>query len=115
MHAVIACSAMVLLLAGPLAGAARADCNCLYNGQRYEQEDTVCMRTPQGMRMARCGMLENVAWWQMLDEPCPGTVSESLHTPKAPPPAQTMRSPPISVATLSRNRELFGVLSSSGL
>lgn len=76
MKARVAWFAMVLLAGALLAGAARAECNCLYNGQRYEQEDTVCMRTPQGQRMARCGMLDNIAWWEMLDEPCPGTVSD---------------------------------------
>jgi hypothetical protein len=72
MKARLAGYAMVLLSGAVLADAARAECNCLYNNQRYEQEDTVCMRTPQGMRMARCGMLDNIAWWEMLDEPCPG-------------------------------------------
>lgn len=68
--------ASMLVMAGPLAGTARADCNCLYDGQRYEQEETVCMRTPQGMRLARCAMLGNVAWWQVLDGPCAGAVSQ---------------------------------------
>ena len=76
MNARIACYAAVLLSGTLLASGARAECNCLYNGQRYEQEDTVCMRTPQGTRMARCGMLDNIAWWEMLDDPCPGTVSD---------------------------------------
>jgi len=81
----------IALVAGIAAGtvvvaaAARADCNCLYDGRRYEQEDTVCMRTPQGMRQARCGMLDNVAWWQMLDEPCPGQVSQLPPPPSFPP------------------------------
>jgi hypothetical protein len=84
MNTRIATFASTLLLAACLAGAARADCNCLYNGQRYEQEDTVCMRTPQGMRVARCGMIENNAWWQMLDQPCTGTVSELPRTQARP-------------------------------
>lgn len=74
MRARIAC--LLALSALFAAEAARAECNCLYNGQRYEQEDEVCMRTPQGMRMARCGMLDNIAWWEILDRPCQGTVSE---------------------------------------
>jgi hypothetical protein len=77
--------ATVLLSAVLIGEAARADCNCLYNGQRYEQEETVCMRTPQGMRLARCGMLGNVAWWQVLDQTCPGTVS-ALPAERAPRP-----------------------------
>ncbi len=76
MRARIAWGAVLLFTGLGLAGDARGECNCLYNGQRYEQEDTVCMRTPQGMRLARCGMLDNIAWWEMLDEPCQGQVSE---------------------------------------
>lgn len=77
MRTSIAIHAIVLSLGALLTASARAECNCLYNGQRYEQEETVCMRTPQGMRLVRCGMLENIAWWQTLDQPCPGQVSQS--------------------------------------
>ncbi len=83
MRARLAWGMIVLLAGGILADAAWAECNCLYNNQRYEQEDEVCMATPQGMRMARCGMLDNIAWWEMLDQPCPGQVSR-LMTPKMP-------------------------------
>jgi hypothetical protein len=76
MKAQLAGYAIVLLSGLGMTNAARAECNCLYNNQRYEQEDEVCMATPQGMRMARCGMLDNIAWWQMLDQPCPGQVSQ---------------------------------------
>ncbi len=96
MKARLAGYAMVLLSGAVLADAARAECNCLYNNQRYEQEDTVCMRTPQGMRMARCGMLDNIAWWEMLDQPCQGQVSR-LMTP-APPPSTLPPSTPLGVA-----------------
>ena len=86
MKALNAWGAVVLLTGVGLAGQARAECNCLYNNQRYEQEDEVCMATPQGLRMARCGMLDNIAWWEMLDEPCPGQVSQSA-PPSATAPA----------------------------
>ncbi|MBL8706375.1 MAG: hypothetical protein JNM30_16100 [Rhodospirillales bacterium] len=82
MKARIAWGTMVLWSSLGMADAARAECNCLYNNQRYEQEDEVCMATPQGLRMARCGMLDNIAWWEMLDQPCPGQVSQ------LPPPAR---------------------------
>lgn len=88
MKARFAWGTIVLLFGGIPADAVRAECNCLYNGERYEQEDTVCMRTPQGMQMARCGMLDNIAWWEMLDEPCQGQVS-ALPPPR--PPAFTPR------------------------
>lgn len=94
MKARIAWIATVLLAGATLADSARAECNCLYNGQRYEQEDTVCMRTPQGQRLARCGMLDNIAWWEMLDEACPGQVSERplRSEPMLAPPPQGRRS-----------------------
>lgn len=86
MKALNAWGAVVLFTGLALAGETRAECNCLYNNQRYEQEDTVCMRTPQGLRMARCGMLDNIAWWEMLDEPCQGQVS-ALPSPPTPAPS----------------------------
>jgi hypothetical protein len=83
MKAQLAGYAIVLLSGLSMTNAARAECNCLYNNQRYEQEDEVCMATPQGMRMARCGMLDNIAWWQMLDQPCPGQVSALPSSPSS--------------------------------
>lgn len=88
MRARIAWGAAVLFTGFGFAETAQAECNCLYNNQRYDQEDVVCMATPQGMRMARCGMLDNIAWWEMLDEPCQGQVS-ALPPPR--PPAFTPR------------------------
>lgn len=83
MNARIAWYAIVLLSGLGMTDAAWAECNCLYNNQRYEQEDEVCMATPQGMRMARCGMLDNIAWWQMLDQPCPEQVSALPSSPSS--------------------------------
>ena len=95
MKARVVWGTLALLSGGILADAARAECNCLYNGQRFEQEDTVCMRTPQGLRMARCGMLENIAWWEMLDAPCPGQIS-------------ALSQPNTGAATLSTTRPMTG-------
>ena len=96
MKAQLARYAMVLLSSAVLADAARAECNCLYNNQRYEQEDEVCMATPQGMRMARCGMLDNIAWWEMLDQPCQGQVSQL-------PPTRALSPTPPAAAAAPRD------------
>ncbi|MCK6430961.1 MAG: hypothetical protein L6R19_26190 [Alphaproteobacteria bacterium] len=48
-----------------------ADCTCRYDGRSYEFGTVVCLRTPQGLRLARCGMVQNNTFWDYLDQPCP--------------------------------------------
>lgn len=50
---------------------ARADCTCRYNGGTTDVGDTVCMKTPNGARLARCDMALNNPSWTFLDAPCP--------------------------------------------
>ena len=77
-----------VLGAGPFAiHDARADCTCRYDGQSYEFGAMVCQRTPQGLRLARCGMVQNNTFWDYLDSPCPtasstpGTRPQHWHPP----------------------------------
>lgn len=61
-----------ILVAGPFAiHAARADCTCRYDGRSYEFGTVLCLRTPDGVRLARCGMVQNNTFWDFLEQPCP--------------------------------------------
>lgn len=54
-------------------GAARArpDCTCRYFGVKYRIGETVCLRGPDGPRLARCSMMLNNTTWETLDRSCP--------------------------------------------
>lgn len=68
---------MVGLLAVALGGAlsaaqpATADCTCRYNGSSYEYGAVVCLRMPDGFRLARCGLVQNNTFWDFLEDACP--------------------------------------------
>jgi hypothetical protein len=63
-----AASAFVVL---PLTGNASADCTCWARGVVAGHGQTICLRTPQGQRLARCDKVLNVASWTFLPGPCP--------------------------------------------
>jgi hypothetical protein len=60
---------------------ASADCTCRARGVVAAHGETLCIRTPEGVRLARCEKVTNVASWRFLDGPCP--VAE-LMTPDPP-------------------------------
>ncbi len=51
-----------------------AECSCRYFGQSYKLGETVCLRGPNGLRLARCAMNLNNTSWQPLDRQCPLSV-----------------------------------------
>lgn len=51
-------------LAGP-------DCTCRHSGGEVEEGQTACIKSPTGMKMARCERVLNNTSWKMLDAPCP--------------------------------------------
>ncbi len=59
------------LLIGAAATPAEADCRCRARGVIATEGETLCIRTPNGPRLARCGKVSNVASWTFLDGPCP--------------------------------------------
>lgn len=68
----IANTGIVLLAAcvSALAAASSAgahDCQCRYDGQKYDQGATVCMRG----KIAECGMVLNNSSWKIVAEACP--------------------------------------------
>jgi len=50
--------------------AAAADCTCRAQGRDYHHGQRVCLASPDGPRLAVCGMDQNVASWKFSDQPC---------------------------------------------
>lgn len=46
------------------------DCTCRYKGQDYRLGQMVCLRSPAGPQMARCGMVLNNTSWQFTGRFC---------------------------------------------
>jgi hypothetical protein len=78
-------------LAASLATAA-ADCTCRANGRNYQLGQTACLSTPQGFRLATCGMVLNNTSWRISSDGC---VAAEADTSSAQlPPAVARREPP---------------------
>ena len=60
------------------------DCTCRYFGANYRLGETVCLRGPDGPRLARCSMALNNTTWQPLDRPCPTSARAPLMLAAAP-------------------------------
>lgn len=65
------------LLAGAVvigvADRAQANCTCRAEGRSFELGTTMCLKSPQGPRLARCEMALNNTSWRWLQEGCPVT------------------------------------------
>ena len=49
---------------------AAADCTCRALGRDFELGRVVCLSTPNGPRLATCGMVLNNTSWRISDTPC---------------------------------------------
>ena len=49
---------------------ALADCTCRAQGRNFEQGQAVCLVTPNGLRVATCGMVLNNSAWEFSQTPC---------------------------------------------
>jgi len=61
-------SVMVLGSASAWAG---QNCTCRAEGVEATLGQTVCLKTPAGLRLARCEMVLNNTSWKFLDGACP--------------------------------------------
>ena len=52
---------------GPVPG---IDCKCRANGTYYRMGERACIGTPDGLRTAQCGMVQNVTSWTVTGEGC---------------------------------------------
>ncbi|KAA2242365.1 hypothetical protein F0L46_02855 [Salinarimonas soli] len=48
-----------------------AECYCRAQGRQFGMGEQVCLRSPEGPRMARCVMDLNVTSWRFTQDPCP--------------------------------------------
>jgi hypothetical protein len=46
-------------------------CKCRARGMTATLGQTLCIPTPDGVRLARCGKVQNVMSWFFIDGPCP--------------------------------------------
>ncbi|WP_460448914.1 hypothetical protein [Alsobacter sp. SYSU BS001988] len=46
-------------------------CTCRAQGQTYQMGETICLRTVEGSRLARCVMVLNNTSWEPTATPCP--------------------------------------------
>jgi hypothetical protein len=60
------------------------DCTCRYFGVNYRLGETVCLRGPEGPRLARCSMLLNNTTWESLERSCPTSGRAPLTLAAAP-------------------------------
>ena len=56
---------------GGSAALAGPNCTCRADGVEATIGQTVCLKTPGGMRLARCEMVLNNTSWKFLDGACP--------------------------------------------
>lgn len=56
-------------------------CTCRYKGEDYGLGDSICLRSPDGLRMATCSMILNNTSWQFSNAPCPVTGVEPQDRP----------------------------------
>ncbi|MBM6592448.1 hypothetical protein [Microvirga pudoricolor] len=47
------------------------DCYCRMEGRIFAEGESACMATPDGPRVAECGMAINVMSWVVTSRPCP--------------------------------------------
>ena len=88
--------ALVAVLDALLSSAA-ADCTCRAQGRDFQLGQTVCLTTPNGARLATCGMVLNNSSWEFSETPC--TVSTM-------PPAQ-LRPVQVQHGTVDRRMTLL--------
>jgi hypothetical protein len=65
----VAAFALAASVATPALG--DPNCTCRYKGQSYALDSCVCLSTPDGPRMACCGMVLNNTSWNFTKKHCP--------------------------------------------
>ena len=71
--------AAIAILAGTTFSTANADCTCrARGGVQALMGQTLCIATPNGLRLARCDKVLNNTSWTFLDEPCPQALLDQL-------------------------------------
>lgn len=61
-------------------GGSAKTCTCRYQGQNFELGTLVCLRSPQGPQLARCGVFLNNTSWQFTGQSCTISMRQSRPT-----------------------------------
>lgn len=76
-------------------GVAFAECQCLANGQTFEQGQVACLMLPSGSQLARCEMVLNNSSRTKIQDGCPQATDSSTDSPadlaSAAPPPDTVK------------------------
>lgn len=67
----------LILGSGSAAWAQDVTCTCRYQGEKYGVGESICLKSPSGLRMATCEMVLNNTSWQISNAPCPLTQIQS--------------------------------------
>jgi len=70
--------ATCLIGIGTASWAQNVSCTCRYQGEDYGVGESICVKSPQGMRMATCAMVLNNTSWKFSNAPCPLSLNESV-------------------------------------
>ena len=70
MQRLLPLSLVAAALAALSSAPAQADCTCRAQGRNFEQGQAVCLATPNGPRIATCGMVLNNSSWELSQSPC---------------------------------------------
>ena len=70
MNRLLTISLIAAALAALSSISALADCTCRAQGRNFEQGQAVCLTTPNGLRVATCGMVLNNSAWEFSQTPC---------------------------------------------
>jgi hypothetical protein len=65
--------AMSSALAAEIHEAKLPDCYCRMEGRIFAEGETACLTTPDGSKLAECGMAINVMSWIVTNQSCPVT------------------------------------------
>lgn len=68
---------MVLVAFWPALANAGEDCTCRHQGNDIPEGQTICMKTPSGMQMAKCDRVLNNTSWKMLGTECPNAMLDT--------------------------------------
>ena len=60
-----------LLFLSVVAQAQNISCTCRYKGSDYGIGESICLKSPDGMKMATCSMVLNNTSWKFSNAPCP--------------------------------------------
>lgn len=72
---------VALATVAPLGAAAETTCRCRADGSFFGLGETTCIWTPEGRKLARCELEQNITSWSVIEDSCPLTLLPRRMTP----------------------------------